>query len=297
MSLIEQAIARIKQQGGSLPIEHLAQRSPHRPVVGVTVPIDMPEANASLRVDIDMVALRASGYLPDREKDREFTEYFRRIKRPLVERALSGNTTGNDPRILMIASALPGDGKTFTSINLALSLAHERDISVLLVDADAAKQHTSGIFGLNAQRGLLDALADETLDPESLVLPTNVRGLSLLPVGRRVENATELFSSGRMRNTVNAMCAYNPRRIILLDSPPLLITNESQSLVKVAGQVVLVVRAGVTPKQAVQACVNMFDATQAGGIVLNQVRSGLRDTYYAYGAYGAYGYGTEADDK
>jgi protein-tyrosine kinase len=125
------------------------------------------------------------------------------------------------------------------------------------------------------------------------VLPTNIRGLSLLPAGRRVDNATELFSSGRMRSMIATLCARSPRRLVLLDSPPLLITNESQALVKMAGQVVLVVRSGATPRQAVQSCVDMFEETQAGGLVLNQVHSGLSDTYYGYGAYG---YGTENND-
>jgi Mrp family chromosome partitioning ATPase len=196
----------------------------------------------------------------------------------------------------MVASAVPGDGKTFTSINLALSMALERDISVLLVDSDVAKQHLTEIFGLRDRKGLLDALIDETLDAESLVVPTNIRGFAILPAGRRAEGTAELLSSSRMSHIIATLCARNPRRILLLDSPPLLITNEGRALVKIAGQVVLVVRAGETPRHAVQAAIELFDPSQAGGLILNQVKVGLTEGYYGYDAYGAYGaYGNNAD--
>ncbi len=130
--------------------------------------------------------MRAGGYLPEEGKDRQFTEHFRRIKRPLVDKALSGDLAAGDPRVIMVTSALPGDGKTFTSINLALSMALERDISVLLMDCDVAKRHVSDIVGLRDEDGLLDALMNESMDIESLVVQTNVRGLSILPAGKRV---------------------------------------------------------------------------------------------------------------
>ncbi len=109
---------------------------------------------AANRLVIDVNALRAGGYLPEVDKDRQFADHYRRIKRPLIEKALSGDNAGGEPRIIMVASAVPGDGKTFTSINLALSMALERDISVLLVDSDVAKHHITDIFGLRERKGL-----------------------------------------------------------------------------------------------------------------------------------------------
>jgi protein-tyrosine kinase len=235
---------------------------------------------------LDTVAMRAAGYLPEEGKDRQFSEHFRRIKRPLVDRALSGDAAAGDPRLIMITSALPGDGKTFTSINLALSMALERDISVLLVDCDVAKRHVSNIIGLREEAGLLDALVDESLDIESLVVQTNFRGLSILPAGRRAEATAELLSSNRMRQIIANLFARNPRRLLLLDSPPLLITNEGRTLVKNAGQIVLVVRAGYTSRNAVQDAVGLFDTQQAGGIILNEVAVAGGEGYYGYGSYG-----------
>jgi protein-tyrosine kinase len=284
MSLVEQAIARLKNQ----------QPGTKRPVLGgsaaksVVPPIvnEFEDSTAANRLVIDVNTLRAGGYLPEVSKDRQFADHYRRIKRPLIEKALAGDSAGGEPRIIMVASAVPGDGKTFTSINLAFSMARERDISVLLVDSDVAKHHITDIFGLSARKGLLDALTDESLDPETLVVPTNSRGFSILPAGTRVEGTAELVSSNRMRQIIASLCARNPRRILLLDSPPLLITNEGRALVKIAGQVVLVVRAGETPRHAVQAAIDMFDEKQAGGLILNQVKVGFTEGYYGYAAYG-----------
>jgi Mrp family chromosome partitioning ATPase len=186
----------------------------------------------------------------------------------------------------MMASALPGDGKTFTSINLALSMARERDISILLMDADVAKPHVSRIFGIDQEPGLLDALADNAIDIESLVLPTDVPGLSMLSAGTHHEAATELLASARMDQVITRLTARDPRRILLLDSPPLLLSSESRALVQVAGQVVLVVRAGGTPRRAVQEAIAYVGEDKPLGLVLNQSEVALSEGYYGYGSYG-----------
>jgi protein-tyrosine kinase len=288
MSLVEQAIARFKSQQSGIK----------RPILGgpppkAAVPPTVKEVkdSAASRLLIDVNALRAGGFLPEVSKERQFADQYRRIKRPLIEKALSGDDAGGEPRVIMIASAVPGDGKTFTSINLAFSMALERDISILLIDSDVSKHHITDIFGLRDRMGLLDALTDESLDPEMLVVPTSSRGFSILPAGSRVDGTAELVSSNRMRQIVTGLCARNPRRILLMDSPPLMITNEGRALVKIAGQVVLVVRAGVTPRHAVQDAIGMFDEKQAGGLILNQVKVGFTEGYYGYGAYGTPGDG------
>jgi protein-tyrosine kinase len=290
MSLVEQAMSRMRRPGGVESLEKTDALPSPGGVAPVSQPVDAaPQSTKRLTVDIN--ALRAGGYLPEEEKDRQFADHYRHIKRPLIQKALADHAgAAADPRLLMVTSALPGDGKTFTSINLAFSMALERDISILLVDSDVAKHHITDIFGLGDQKGLLDALTDERLDPESLVVPTSVRGFSILPAGRRVEGGTaELMSSNRMRQIATILGARNSRRILLLDSPPLLITNEGRAIVKVVGQVVLVVRAGETPLHAVEAAIGMFDEKQMGGMILNQVKGGLTEGYYGYGAYGTLG--------
>jgi exopolysaccharide/PEP-CTERM locus tyrosine autokinase len=240
---------------------------------------------------VDVEALRGLGYLPESERDREFADHYRRIKRPLLKAAF-GNAApvpADERSIVMVTSALPGEGKTFTSINLALSLAREREISVLLVDADLLRPKVSGIFGVKGERGLTDALRDDNLAVESLVRVTNIPGFSLLPAGPPVDEGSELLSSDRMREIMKSLSRHGPRRILLLDSPPLLVTSEARTLVGAAGQVVLVVRAGVTPRRAVLDSIDMFAKNQLGGIVLNEVRMGKMQGYYGYGTYGSSG--------
>jgi protein-tyrosine kinase len=284
VSLVEQAIARLRNQANAAKTAR-----PDAASKSATVPIIDHLADSTKRMTLDINALRAGGYLPEEGQDRQSAEQYRRIKRPLIDKALSGTITVGEPRVIMITSALPGDGKTFTSINLAMSMARERDITVLMVDCDVAKRHVSEIVGLKEDAGLLDALVDESVDIESLVMPTNLRGLSILPAGTRVESTAELLSSNRMRQVITSLCSRVPRRILLLDSPPLLITNEGQALVKIAGQIVLVVRAGHTPRQAVQDAIALFDTQQAGGLILNQVQMSKTEGYYGYGSYGTYG--------
>jgi protein-tyrosine kinase len=287
VSLVEKAIARLRNQANA------AKTGTDAASKSIAVPIVdhlSDPAKSANRMTLDTNALRARGYLPEEGQERQFAEQYRRIKRPLIDKALSGTLSVGEPRVIMITSALPGDGKTFTSINLAMSMALERDISVLMVDCDVAKRHVSEIVGVKEAPGLLDALVDESLDIESLVMPTNLHGLSILTAGTRVEGTAELLSSNRMRQIISSLCSRVPRRILMLDSPPLLITNEGQALVKIAGQIVLVVRAGHTPRQAVQDAIGLFDAQQAGGLILNQVQVS-KDGYYGYGSYGTYGDG------
>jgi exopolysaccharide/PEP-CTERM locus tyrosine autokinase len=286
MSLVEQAIARMRNQSGP---ERVAPESKPAGTPAPVVADDLESTASMQRIAIDVPALRAAGYLPEENKDRQFADHYRRIKRTLIDNVLTGGGIG-EARVIMVTSALPGDGKTFSSINLALSMALERDISVLLVDCDVAKRHISQIMGLKGERGLLDSLSDDSLDVESLVLKTDMRGLSILPAGNRVESPAELLSSKRMRQLMRNLCDRNPRRILLLDSPPLLITNEGRTLVKIAGQIVLVVRAGHTPRPAVQEAVALFDPQQqAGGVILNEAAMGSDKGYYGYGNYGTYG--------
>jgi protein-tyrosine kinase len=287
MSLVEQAIARMRNQANAAKAAAapVVPKAAALPAVAEAV---LEPSRITKRMSLDMRDLRAQGYLPEESRDREFAEHYRRIKRPLIDKALSATTVVGEPRVIMITSALPGDGKTFTSVNLALSMALERDISVMLVDCDVAKRHISEIAGLGEEQGLLDALVDESVDIESLAVQTDLRNLSILPAGRRVEATAELLSSIRMRQLVNTLCARNPRRIVLLDSPPLLITNEGRSLVKMAGQVVLVIRAGRTPRHAVQEAAALFDPQQAGGLILNQMAAQSDEAYYGYEAYGSH---------
>lgn len=293
MSVVERAIDKLRRDPGQAqpaPIGALSNTGAY-PVLPESAVPESPDPG--LRIVVDRTALRTAGYLPESDQDRRFADEYRQIKRPLMATAFGsqgsvGPGPGN-PRLIMMASALPGDGKTFTSINLALSLARERDTTVVLVDADVAKPHISRIFGVENERGLLDALAQPEIDVESLILPTDVGGLSILPAGATREGATELLSSARMAQIVSRMMARSPRRLVLFDSSPLLVTSESLVLAANAGQILLVVRAGKTPRHAMLDAINKLGEGKQVSLVLNQGQRNPFGGLYGYSDYGSYG--------
>lgn len=296
MSLVERALKKLQDsakqgQPGSADVRASVARKPDSPPLPPPAELRRLSPQHAI-IEVNRGALRLAGLLPPEGQERQIAEQFRQIKRPLIANATGrgGNRVPNG-HLVMTASALPKEGKTFTSINLAMSLALDKDITVLLVDADVAKPHISRVFGVEKEPGLLDALKDPTIDVESLVIPTNIDGLSLLPAGMRTDVATELLSSAHMQTTVGRLAAGNPNRIILLDSPPLLLTTESRALATIVGQVVVVVCAGVTPQQAVLDAVGHVPKEKAIGLILNQTNVQVSEGYY----YGDQVYGETKD--
>lgn len=293
MSLVETALKKFHANRPG------AQRTTH--VAGMPVGADtgdVPEASqlrareeasrpryrTDMCVRVDRNALRAKGLLPPEHQERVLGNQFRQIKRPLIAHA-TGHGAEKLPRgqFIMLASAMPGEGKTFTSINLAFSMALEKDISVLLVDADVAKPHISTIFGVADEPGLLDVLRDESLDVESVVVPTDIRGVHIMPAGRRSDTDTELLASHRMEVVLDELESRDSTRLALIDSPPLLLTSESRVLAQQVGQIVLVVRAGVTPQQAVLDAIDDLGEGRPVSLILNQSTLARGGYYYGYG--------------
>jgi exopolysaccharide/PEP-CTERM locus tyrosine autokinase len=281
MSLVERALKKM-QAARPEPAQPTGTTTPVRiPIAPKSEPAPTPAPTRILHIDRD--ALRAAGVLLPAEEEHLSSQEYRQIKRPLIANALGrGVPQLANGHLIMLASALPGDGKTFTSINLALSLALEKDMRTLLVDADVAKPHISRILGVRDEPGLLDVLRDERTDDESLNIPTDKPGLSVLPAGRPSDTATELLASARMEALVAQIGARDSNRIVLFDSPPLLLTTESRALAGVVGQIVLVVRAGVTPQQAVFDSLELLGDGKSIGLVLNQSDEGRRSSYYGY---------------
>lgn len=309
MSLVERALKKLQEAQAKppgvranrdtapIPIGSVVDAPPSQspPVLGK--PDEAPVVRRSNKIiHVSREGLRAVRLIPPQSEQRRFANEYRAIKRPLLAAALGkGADKIANGQVIMLASAVPGEGKTFTSINLAMSMANEKDITVLLVDADLAKPHISRTFGVDREPGLIDALQDATIDIESLVIPTDIRGLSILPAGRPVENATELLASTRMKNIVARLREADPARVVLFDSPPLLLTNESRVLADVVGQVVIVVRAGQTAKGAVLEAIGSINEGKPVSLVLNQSITPSSASYYGY--HGEYGDVSEKNEQ
>lgn len=224
---------------------------------------------------IDRAMLAEKGMLVPGAPVGALAEEFRLVKRQLLlgARALAEGPMKERSRTILVGSAKPGEGKTFCAINLAISLAAERDVAVLLVDGDFAKPDIVARLGvgqgLEDATGLLDILADRRLDPEEFVVPTDVPQLSLLPAGKRTHADTELLASTRTGEVIARLLANDPRRIIVFDTPPALAASPASVLALLVGQVMLVVRADRTTEAEVREAVNLLDGCDQISLVLN----------------------------
>jgi exopolysaccharide/PEP-CTERM locus tyrosine autokinase len=205
----------------------------------------------SEHVELDLDRLERAGYLSPNKGRSELAEEFRHIKRPLLRSAHAADA-GPRASVIMVTSALPGEGKTFTSVNLALSIAMEIDSSVLLVDADVVRPGLPDRLGFDPKRrGLLDLLADPALEMADVMLKTNVPKLSIVPAGTPSARSTELLASAAMEALLEDISRRYAERIIIFDAPPLLLTTEAKVLASRVGQVIVVVEAERTSRHIV----------------------------------------------
>jgi exopolysaccharide/PEP-CTERM locus tyrosine autokinase len=286
MSLIEKAAERLS----GLLHEPKPQLPPAADEKAIIPPAEKitPQAS-SQQVEIDLHKLAAAGFLiPDRPRS-TIADEFRVIKRPLLANA-SGRSAApiRNANLIMVTSALPGEGKSFTALNLAMSIATELDRTVLLVDADVARPSLASLMGLKEHKGLLDVLEDSSLQLSDVLLRTNVEKLNLLMAGRSHPHATELLASETMACLLDEMSKRYADRIIIFDSPPLLVTTESRVLATHMGQIVFVVQAEESLQSAVMEALATIEACPVKAIVLNQARN-IDPVIYGYGS--GYGYG------
>lgn len=243
------------------------------PAPPVAAPVhSFAAAHPRTTLSLDRALLAEQGLLVPGAAVSALAEEFRLIKRQLLLNARQvAPVLGDRARTVLVCSANPGDGKTQCAINLALSLAAERDTQVLLVDGDFGKPDVMKRLGHAEGPGLLDALADPALPVEDLIVATDVPQLSLLRAGTRTNQDTELLASGETARVLDAMLAADPRRLILFDSPPALAASPAATLAQRVGQVLLVVRADKTTDSDLREAVGLLDGCETISLVLNAV--------------------------
>ncbi|RCU45144.1 exopolysaccharide biosynthesis protein [Corallincola holothuriorum] len=236
-------------------------------------------------VQIDMDRLRDKGMLvPDLERNR-IKEEYRVIKRRLLNTAFNvAGPLADNANLVMVTSANPSEGKSFNAINLAMSIAHEQDRTVLLVDADVVKPSLTKELGIEPRPGLVDYLLGKVEDIGDVICNTNIPRLKIIQAGQSHHLTSELLASDKMRALVSELGARYPDRLVLFDSPPLLGVTEAHAMAQLAGQTVLVVSQGRTLKKDVQACVPLLNPDSAVGLLMNRAKPKDKK-YYAYGYY------------
>ena len=229
--------------------------------------------------------------VPGSALDPEIRNEYRRIKRPLLSNAFGKSASLVDQgNLIVVTSSVPGEGKTYTAINLALTIAQEQDKTVLLIDADVSRQGASRLLGIDRRRpDFADLLASDDVSVGDALLRTDIPGLVVLPAGRYHEYITEMMASNRMENLVKELSHRYSDRIIIFDAPPLLSTPETQVLAGLVGQVVMVIQAGATPRKVVEDALEMLPKGKAIGVVLNRAESLTSRGGYYHSYYAPYG--------
>lgn len=312
MDLIQRAAERLKrnselglveQAAAELAAAVPAGEPPIAPVIAAeaspTVPESLPttvvasvapaERRQGRYVTLDLGKLQVAGFVTPTGSRTRIAEEFRVIKRPILLRAFAtGEERIESGNLMMVTSAKPGEGKTFTAINLAMSMASERDIHVLLVDADVQRPSVFQVLGLPPQKGLLDVLSDSNLTPADVLTRTNIRNLTLMAAGTPSLATTELLASQKMIELMQDIATRYQDRIIILDAPPVLASSEPSVLALHVGQIILVVESGKTGRRAVEQTLTYIGGCPNISVVFNKADTGSgRDEFGGYG-YGYY---------
>jgi protein-tyrosine kinase len=246
-----------------------------------------PLKKFSSPVDLNLNQLHLHGYITPHHADTHLSNTFRMIKRPLLNNAAGkGASKVRNQNVIMVTSSVSGEGKTYSAINLAISIAMEKNKRVLLIDADVNKPSHHKEFGIHKeQNGLLDFLQGRIQDMSQVMFKTNIPSLSLMFAGRLTSHATELLASDAMGSFVDEVSMRYPDRIIIFDSPPLLMTTEACVLASHMGQVVLVVEAETRPKNEVQNSLALLQ-NEIVLLLLNKMREKNEASQYGYYGYG-----------
>lgn len=253
------------------------------PLLAAAPPAAAPPAAEPLL--LEMAALQRAGLVLTGKRSRIAEEYRVTVSRAL--RALRGSRSGRagTANLLMVTSARPGEGKSFSSLNIAASIAQNGLSDVLLVDVDAKPRSLSALLGLGGREGLLDLAvgnsATNMRPPETLLARTAIEGLSFLPVGARRPGAEGAITRA-VSATLERLARRFPRHVIVLDTAPCLSTSDPSTLAPIVDEVLLVVEAERTQRSEVEAALDLLKAASNVTLVLNKVQLTQRHSFGSY---------------
>jgi len=296
MSTIEKALDKMGNlQASTVPMATTAATQPmlEQAVLAEAVqpPVVKSDSNAAVGqrnyVEIDLQSLSERNFVAIATERRLIYEEFRVIKRKLINNAFGPLSSSlKHPNLILVTSSRPGEGKTFTSVNLALSIALEQDKTVLLVDADVLRPNVSRTLQISTPRGLTDYLSTDNLDVSDIMYSTNVERLKLITAGKPHHLSTELLASDKMMDLVQEFASRYPDRIVIFDAPPLLGVNETSVMAGMCGQAVVVLEENKTKLDELDKAISLLPKDLAVGFVINKAYYS-RDKGYGYG-YGYY---------
>lgn len=246
-----------------------------------------PRGRSINMANLNLFEMEKSGYVTPNSGRSRIVEEFRAIKRPLLLNAFEpkAESRGRE-HVIMVSSTQPNEGKTFVAVNLAMSIASEKGLNVLLVDADVMRRDIPERLGFHAEYGFLDLLTDETMNISDVLVRTNVPNVTILPSGDHVAQATELLTSPQMKSLMSDIASRYSDRVIVIDTPPILLSSEASVLASYVGQVVVVVEANRTSQRDLTQALSLISSCDNISLVLNKVtEQQARERYGAYAYY------------
>jgi protein-tyrosine kinase len=274
IGLIERAAAVLRQQEAS------------EPVAPVQPSGESPVYSNGRQLVLDRGRLASFGIaIPSSARSRTVEE-FRLVKRNLMTTWSQSELAGDrqSSRLIMVTSARPGEGKTFSTLNLALAFASERDVKAILVDADTQHSTIPKILGISGDKGIVDVLAG-TLDLSDVLLQTNLPNLMILPAGRGGPHVPELLSSRQMGALLDELTKRFGDRFIIIDTPPCMASSDAAALAPLVGQIVFIIEAYNTQQAEIEAGLSTLSACPRISLLLNKSDTLASEHFGSYGYY------------
>jgi capsular exopolysaccharide synthesis family protein len=238
------------------------------------------------KITIDFDRLQSVGLYSDEHSAKKFSDDVRRLKLFVLKKATDVTSEDQSNRYVLVTSSIPGEGKTHISLNLALSLAHEKNLKVVLIDTDVLKHDLTDALNLANKPGFVDILKSSEGVRDTLlstIYATNFENLFIVPAGVYTENDENLVSSQFVKHVLDEIGLIGEDVLILMDSAPLLVSVQSQAVTSVAGQVLYVVEAGSTPQNDFKQALGLVDQeNKAVGLVVNKLHKNNLQSYYGH---------------
>lgn len=303
MDLIERAASKLKHsqdeeaEDDGTAFSEASSGTQEVPIINEDIAAAKLQQRRSRFETLDLERLKNNGIITPDDPPSRTAEEFRIVKRQILLKAFGSESAPiRNGNLVLVSSAQPEEGKTFCALNLAMSIASERDLTVLLVDADVARPQIPAHLGLPADRGLVDVILDDSIDLADCLIRTNIANLSVLPAGRSHPLATELLASERMGEIVQELAQRYPDRMIIFDSSPVLASSAPGVLALHVGQVMFVTEADRTRDTQVRESLSLLSGCKNISLLLNKSPfSGGKEKFGSYYGYG-YGYGYGPDE-
>ncbi len=237
---------------------------------------------------VNIGTLLAAGMVVSGTNRTRISEEYRIAVSRILRNSVRRNPNAQKGELIMVTSARPGEGKSFTALNLAGAIAHNVMRPTVLVDVDFKKRSLTHLLRLSDRKGLLDVASTGRVSAESLIIPTAIDHLSILPVGRDAGDLEGGLERRPVSQVIDYLASRFPECLFILDLPPCLSTSDPSTLAPVVNEAIMVVEAERTQRAEVESALDLIKLCPKVTVLLNKIRTTRRNTFGAYDYYGSY---------